>query len=547
MPSTIPPGIVPWRIIIAIICVCKIVFDAYALLTLPAPLHCSFGVARVARVCQQKLLRVVQAAAGALEDLRRSATPDEHAEEEQQPAEAAAQGPVPQPTKSGRRSSSKRTLPASQLDSVAAAELLAQGPAAASLEQSAGQPESKRQKGRSAAQGKAGSGSKRQSGRDSTASASAAPDRSHHGTPAAEVPEENDDGSRQGVSSEKGGTRPVSSVQGRCRSRLSKASSASAPEPAAANIDAAEAGPKQHGPSRRGSAKQSQADGEQEASDSTAAGPQKNSGTGSTAVKARNRRKSDAREVAEGSQATGTGKIQEAQKDAATSKASASKGRAKSKSSDPSAGDGALPLASPPKATGRVNKRGQPPSEKAELNTAAQEPSPRDPEADDSANMAPANKPKRGSRAEAAPVKGSSQQTTAAEEAEHVNALGGRSRRGSQVKGSMAKGVSQAAAAADEGEDAAGPSAQPEGDGGGASARGGQAKAMRGKRSRQSMEEAGTAGPASHVKAARKSTDSKSAFLPISALLLLAMHQAHVPAACITCPCILFSSGVLQC
>lgn len=459
----------------------------------------------------------MQAAAGILEDLRRSATPDLDADVDADVDEpAGAAHPALQPTMKGKRSSTKRTAraaPAPQSEAaVAAAEAPAQGPAVADDHLSG---KGARPKRRAPAQSKATAASEGSEGTatlpgqnsagHSAASASTAAHSNGHDSPAAGASEEQEEGSKLVKRGQKRQAGSSSQAQGRRKSRLSKASS-SAQDPTSVVDPAAEALLQQRGPARRGSAKQPHADQAQGNDDRVTTVPKRNSGTGSTAVKPQDAVAIEtAPEQAE--EAAGKGSPQNAAEDAQTSKSLSVRGKAKRKSV-PTTVDEEQPPA--PAGGGRRGSRGGQPAPKQAAN-AAHVASAAASAADECRDTAPASKAKQDSRVKGTTASSQSQAAAAAEE--EAKPSGGR-RRSSQGKASTARATSQseAAAAEDDREEEAGPSVQPGGEDvtteKGAQAKG---KAVRGKRSRQSMEDAADAGPAGHVKAARKATDSKCA------------------------------------
>ena len=446
----------------------------------------------------------MQAAAGILEDLRHSATPDGDAGADE-PTGAAP--PALQPTMKGKRSTSKRTaraVPAAEPEAtVAAAKASAQGSA---VTDSQSNGKSARPKRRASAESKAvraTGGSDPLHGQDSGAAASNAAQSSGHDSTAAGASEERGEGSKQANRGQKRQAGADSTAQGRRKSRLSKASPAPEPSPVA---DAGpETLPAQPGPAGRGSAKRSHAEKQQRSDGRGTSAPKRKSGTGSTAVK-RQRAGADEITAQQAEEAAGSGSMHEAAGDPSAGNSKASSVRGKAKRKLPTTGVAPTGDDEHPGRTG--SRAGQPASAQAEAASAAHVA----PAADESAGTA------LGSKARQRPHIERPTARQAKEEAQPSAASGGK-RRGSQGKGSNARVASQseAAAAEDEREEKAGPSVQQPGGGGSAAEKEGQAKGKgsTGKRSRQSMEDAAAdAGPAGHVKAARKATDCRCILLP---------------------------------
>lgn len=449
----------------------------------------------------------MQAAAGALEELRRTATPDADADPNEPPP------PVLLPTLKGKRSRTKRTArtttaasdSASDSAAVAAAKALA-ADAVGQASKTAARPQRRVsvQSRAAAASGSNHSLPQQDSGAHSAASASTAAGSCGPNSAAAGASHEGKEGSEQVKQGQAGAG---SQAQGRRRSRLSKASSPT-PEPAPAPDAAAEPPVKQRGlPARRGTTQQPPADQGQTSGDNGSSRPKRSSGTGSTAVKA-----GAAVAIETGpEQAAGSGSTQKTVAEGISAgKASSGRGRAKRKSVEAPSESKPLPAAT--RASGRGSRGGQSASEQAETTNAAHV-APAVPLGDDSANPAPASKANKGSRVKGTAVRSHSQATAAAAAAEaKPTAASSRKRRGSQGQGNTA-GPSKAAAAQDDGEEEAGPSMQAGGSQAAVEKAVDQAKAAGGKRSRQSMADAPDDGPAGGVKAARKATDSKWAFV----------------------------------
>lgn len=447
-----------------------------------------------------RLIVDMQAAAGALEELRRSATPDADADPHEPPPPALL------PALKGKRSRTKRTAhattaasdSASDSAAVAAAEAVAAAPADA-IDQSgkaAARPQCRVSvhSRAGAANGSTQSLPQQDSAAHSAASASTAAGSCGPDSAAAGGLQE---GKERSEHVQLGQAGPGSKAQGRRKSRLSKASSPT-PEPSPVPDAAAEPPAKQRGlPARRGSAKQPPADQGQTADDNRSSRPKRKSGTDSTAVKA-----GDAVASETGPEhAAGSGSTQcTVAEDISAGKASSGRARAKRKSVETPSQSKPLPAAT--WAGRRGSKGGQSASEQAETTTVVHV-APAVPPGDDSAKPAPASKASMGSCGKGTAVQSYSQATAAAAEAKP--AASSRKSRGSKGTGNTA-GPSKAAAAEEE---EAGPSVQAGGSHAAAEKVGGQAKAAGGKRSWQSLEDAPDDGPAGGVKAARKATDSK--------------------------------------
>ncbi len=426
----------------------------------------------------------MQAAAGALEELRRSATPDISQEGDAEPEQASS--PVLQPSRKGKRSRPTRTAPstaAAEPAAVSAAEALAKGPADAATKpagQSAlGQTRPKR---RASAKGKASTVTAekgiltRAHSSGDNAELATAPESADTAAPEAEVSGQSGSSmSSQQADAEQ--QRRQSDSKARGKSRLSKASSPE--EPTASQTDAAGLPVK-----RRVSAKVSHAGSAQDVQAEPAVVCSRKSGTGSTAAKQ-------------------TAVLAASQPEHKSSIAG------KVTRDTVAAADEETAAAEEPAAKGGKAKRKSAPAKGSTEAPAATEPA--------------ASSGRRGSRAgrgasqgvDSAAAQAASAPALAARAPDAVPA--GRARKG-RASGSGPDKASQAEATRaheEEGGDHAGPSSRGDDTGAAAEAvvsgpaKGPELKAGRGKRSRQDMAGMQDEGPASHVKAARKSTDIK--------------------------------------
>ncbi len=422
------------------------------------------------------LRNVLQAAAGALEDLRRSATP-----EDEQAAEEAAV-PMLVPTKRGKQSRSAHPAAASassEAAAVAAAAALAEGPADTAQKpggQSTILPVRTRRlsaKGRAAASrtDSADLGSARSSGGDAElATASGQSNASGSSTAAVTAGagmQSQPEAAFGDAEAQQGRGQSGSKVRG--KSRLSRASS-----PVEAPV--VESDPDAPPVKRRSSVKRSAAGG-------TAAGPdhvrKRRSGTASSAAQA------------------GAGKADVS----AHAQAEPKSGTDDKAAADTGAGDEGT----------NAGAKGSEARRKSALDNGPAAAAP-------AASETAAGSSRRGSRGRAA-----SQGVNAVAAAEVAAAPAGRAKRSRPSSDVLPDGSVSAATAADDVEEA-GPSSSrvEEGAAGGTGhdpAKGPSGpKASKGKRRRQDVAEPQEDGPASHVKAARKATDNKYVLSPSTLL-----------------------------
>lgn len=439
----------------------------------------------------------MQAAAGALEELRRSATPDEDPEDEE--AEAAV--PMLMPTKKGRRGTHARPAAASTSSgaaAVAAAQALVEG-AAGAAPHPAGQSVTGQAKRRASGNSKAAASSAKgkvadraqSTGGGAEPSTASAQSHAADGSPSATAGD--DLQSSQGICSQvkgQGRASQLTAVQGKQggfgsraqgRSRLSKASSSQA-EPAAVEPDTAQL-PVTYKASNRAPA----ADGIEAV---PAVTRKRRSGTtlsGAQADVRQTEASADVQPQPKGSTAEEAAAHTGSEAAAEGAGTAAKGGRAKRKSAPVTATAGAPAASAVPGASGRRGSRGGAASQEADTATAADTPA-----------AAPASRAKRGRASTSALPDAIPVATAAAVEDKEDGDQAGPSSRGEGA------GVTDAAA------------------GHGPAKRGSGAKANSRKRSRQDEASLADEGPASHVKAARKASDSKyvSGVLP----LVLSMH-----------------------